>query len=65
VLHWQPELVEEEPINVEEEPLLASLFKPVRNAVWSTQVAARSRLQDVTMAAMTPIYRLQKRLKRR
>jgi 3-oxoacyl-[acyl-carrier-protein] synthase-3 len=65
VVHWQPELVEEEPINVKEVPVLASLFKPVRNAVWSTQVAARSRLQDVTMAAMTPIYRLQKRLKRR
>jgi 3-oxoacyl-[acyl-carrier-protein] synthase III len=63
VLHWQP--VEEELINVDESPLLASLFKPVRNAVWSTQVAARSRLQDMTIAAMTPIYRLQRRIKRK
>jgi 3-oxoacyl-[acyl-carrier-protein] synthase-3 len=63
VLHWQP--VEEEPINVEESPLLSSLFKPMRNAVWSTQVAARARLQDMTMAAMTPIYRLQRRIKRK
>lgn len=65
VLHWQPEQVEEEPINVEESPLLASLFKPVRNAVWSTQVAARVRLQDMTIAAMTPIYRLQRRIRRK
>jgi 3-oxoacyl-[acyl-carrier-protein] synthase-3 len=64
-LHWQPEQVEEELINVEESPLLASLFKPVRNAMWSTQVAARSRLQDMTIAAMTPIYRLQRRIKRK
>jgi 3-oxoacyl-[acyl-carrier-protein] synthase-3 len=65
VLHWQPERTEEKPINVNESPLLASLFKPVRNAVWSTQVAARSRLQDMTIAAMTPIYRLQRRIKRK
>jgi 3-oxoacyl-[acyl-carrier-protein] synthase-3 len=68
VVHWQPEPVEEAPINVEESPLLSSLFKPVtrvRNAVWSTQVAARSRLQDVTLAAMTPIYRLQRFIRRR
>ncbi|MBN1814088.1 MAG: ketoacyl-ACP synthase III [Anaerolineae bacterium] len=65
VLHWQPERVEEGLINVEESPLLASLFKPMRNAVWSTQVAARSRLQDMTIAAMTPIYRLQRRIKRK
>lgn len=65
VLHWQPEQAEEKPINVNESPLLASLFKPVRNAVWNTQVAARSRLQDMTIAAMTPIYRLQRRIKRK
>jgi 3-oxoacyl-[acyl-carrier-protein] synthase-3 len=65
VLHWQPERVEESPINVDESPLLSSLFKPVRNAVWNTQVAARARLQDVTMAAMTPIYRLQRRIRRK
>jgi 3-oxoacyl-[acyl-carrier-protein] synthase-3 len=68
VLHWQPERMEEAPISVEDSPLLANLFKPVarvRNAVWSTQVIARARLQDVTLAAMTPIYRWQKRLKRR
>jgi 3-hydroxy-3-methylglutaryl CoA synthase len=63
VLHWQP--VEEDLINVDESPLLTSLFKPVRNAVWNTQVAARSRLQDMTIAAMTPIYRLQRRIKRK
>jgi len=63
VLYWQP--VEEELINVEESPLLSSLFKPMRNAVWSTQVAARARLQDMTMAAMTPIYRLQRRIRRK
>ncbi|MBN1979022.1 MAG: ketoacyl-ACP synthase III [Anaerolineae bacterium] len=65
VLHWQPESEVEELINVEDSPLLASLFKPVRNAVWSTQVAARARLQDMTMAAMTPIYRLQRRIMRK
>jgi 3-oxoacyl-[acyl-carrier-protein] synthase-3 len=68
VLHWQPERVAEQPIRVDDWPLLANLFQPVtrvRNAVWSTQVAARSRLQDVTLAAMTPISRLQRRLTRR
>ena len=68
VLHWQPEPVAEEPIAVEDWPLLSNLFQPVtrvRNAVWSTQVAARARLQDVTLAAMTPISRWQKRLRRR
>jgi len=68
VLHWQPELAEEEPINVDDWPLLSNLFKPVtrvRNAVWNTQVAARSRLQDATLAAMTPIHRLQQRIKQR
>ena len=68
VLHWQPEPVAEEPIAVEDWPLLSNLFQPVtrvRNAVWSTQVAARARLQDVTLAAMMPISRWQKRLRRR
>ncbi len=67
VLHWQPERVTEAPISVTESPLLSNLFRPVvqvRNAVWSTQVLARARLQDVTLAAMTPFYRWQKRLKR-
>lgn len=67
VLHWQPERVAEAPIAVTESPLLANLFRPVvqvRNAVWSTQVAARARLQDVTLAAMTPLARWQKRLRR-
>jgi len=66
VLHWQPEPVAEEPIRVEDWPLLSSLFQPVtrvRNAVWSTQVAARARLQDATLAAMTPISRWQRRLR--
>ncbi len=64
VLHWQP--VAEEPIRVEDWPLLSSLFQPVtrvRNAVWSTQVAARARLQDATLAAMMPISRWQRRLR--
>jgi hypothetical protein len=65
VLHWQPEPGEGELINVEDSPLLASLFNPVKNAVWSTQVAARARLQDMTIAAMTPIYRLQRRIMRK
>ena len=65
VLHWQPERANEDLISVDESPLLSSLFKPVRNVVWSTQVAARSRLQDMTIAAMTPIYRLQRRIKRK
>lgn len=67
VLHWQPERVAEEPIRVEDWPLLSNLFQPVtrvRNAVWSTQVAARTRLQDMALAAMRPIYRWQRRLKR-
>ncbi|MFL7792820.1 MAG: beta-ketoacyl-ACP synthase III [Anaerolineae bacterium] len=65
VLHWQPEPESEGLINVEDSPLLASLFKPVRNAVWNTQVAARARLQDMTIAAMTPIHRLQRRIMRK
>jgi len=68
VLHWQPEKVAEEPIRVEDWSLLSSLFQPVirvRNAVWHTQVAARARLQDVTLAAMTPINQWQRRLRRR
>jgi 3-oxoacyl-[acyl-carrier-protein] synthase-3 len=68
VLHWQPEPVKEQPINVDDWPLLSNLFKPVtrvRNAVWSSQVAARSRLQDMRLAAMVPIYQLQQRIKRR
>ncbi|MFQ6102419.1 MAG: beta-ketoacyl-ACP synthase III [Anaerolineae bacterium] len=66
VLHWQP--VPEESIRVEDWPLLSNLFQPVarvRNAVWSTQVTARARLQDMTLAAMTPIYRWQRRFRRR
>ena len=68
VLHWQPEPVAEEPIRVEDWPLLSNLFQPVtrmRNAAWSAQVSARSRLQDATMAAMEPIYRWQRRFKRK
>jgi len=68
VLHWQPEKVAKEPIRVEDWPLLANLFQPVtrvRNAVWSTQVAARARLQDVTLAAMAPINEWQRRFRRR
>jgi 3-oxoacyl-[acyl-carrier-protein] synthase-3 len=67
VLHWQPERVQDEPIRVEDWPLLANLFQPVtrvRNAVWSTQVAARARLQDMALAAMTPINEWQQRLRR-
>jgi 3-oxoacyl-[acyl-carrier-protein] synthase-3 len=68
VLHWQPEKLAPEPILVEESPLLSSLFEQVsitkvRNAVWGAQVNARARLEDVAMAAMAPIYRLQKRLR--
>ncbi|NIV36052.1 MAG: beta-ketoacyl-ACP synthase III [Anaerolineae bacterium] len=66
VLHWQPEEETEEPIAVEDWPLLSNLFQPVtrvRNAVWSTQVAARARLQDMALAAMTPISQWQRRLR--
>jgi 3-oxoacyl-[acyl-carrier-protein] synthase-3 len=66
VLHWQPEKEAPEPILVEDWPWLANLFQPVttvRNAVWSTQVTARSRLQDLAMAAMAPISQLQRRLR--
>jgi len=66
VLHWQPEKVAEEPIRVEDWPLLSNLFQPVprvRNAVWSTQVAARARLQDMAMAAMVPINQWQRRFR--
>jgi 3-oxoacyl-[acyl-carrier-protein] synthase-3 len=66
VLHWQPEKLAAEPILVENWPLPESLFQPVvkvRNAVWSTQVNARARLQDLAMAAMTPIYRWQRRFR--
>lgn len=66
VLHWQPEKVTEAPILVEDWPMLSSLFQPVtkvRNAVWSTQVNARARLQDLAMAAMTPINRWQRRFR--
>ncbi|OQY23546.1 MAG: hypothetical protein B6I35_03460 [Anaerolineaceae bacterium 4572_32.2] len=65
VLHWQP--VAEEPIAVDDWPLLSNLFQPVtrvRNAVWSTQVTARARLQDMALAAMTPISQWQRRFKR-
>jgi 3-oxoacyl-[acyl-carrier-protein] synthase-3 len=67
VLHWQPERVAAESIRVEDWPLLSNLFQPVtrvRNAVWSTQVAARARLQDVALAAKTPIDQWQRRLRR-
>lgn len=66
VLHWQPEKLAPEPILVEDWPWLANLFQPVttvRNAVWSTQVTARSRLQDLAMAAMAPIQQWQRRLR--
>ena len=66
VLHWQPEQVAEEAIRAEDWPLPASLFRPVtqvRNAVWSTQVAARARLQDAAMAAMAPINAWQRRIR--
>ncbi|MBL7065188.1 MAG: ketoacyl-ACP synthase III [Anaerolineae bacterium] len=68
VLHWQPERVAEEPIRVDDWPLLTNLFQPVtrvRNAVWSTQVATRARLQDIAMAAVMPINQWQHRLRRR
>ncbi len=72
VLHWQPERVEEESIRVEDWPLLSNLFQPVtrpvtrvRNIMWSTQVAARARLQDMRLAAMVPINQWQRRLRRR
>jgi len=67
VLHWQPERVAEEPIRVEDWPLLSNLFQPVtrvRNAVWGTQVAVRARLQDAALAAMIPISQWQRRLRR-
>ena len=67
VLHWQPERVAEEPILVEDWPLLSNLFQPVtrvRNAVWGTQVAVRARLQDAALAAMIPISQWQQRLRR-
>jgi 3-oxoacyl-[acyl-carrier-protein] synthase-3 len=66
VLHWQPEPEAATPILVENWPLPASLFEPVtkvRNAVWSTQVNARARLQDLAMAAMTPISKWQRRFR--
>jgi len=54
VLHWQPKPAPVEAIRVDDWPLLSNLFQPVnrmKNAVWSTQVNARSRLQDMAMAA--------------
>ncbi len=68
VLHWQPERVAEKPIRVEDWPLLSNLFQPVtrvRNAMWSTQVAARARLQDMRLAAMAPINQWQRRRRHR
>ncbi len=65
-LHWQPEKVDQEPILVEDWPLLSNLFQPVtkvRNAVWSTQVNTRARLQDLALAARVPINQFQKRLR--
>lgn len=67
VLHWQPERVAGEAIAVDNWPLLSSLFQPVskvRNAVWSTQVQARARLQDLALAAMMPINQWQRRLRK-
>jgi 3-oxoacyl-[acyl-carrier-protein] synthase-3 len=67
VLHWQPQPVDEAPILVENWPLLSELFQPVtrmRNAVWSTQVAARSRLQDMALAAKAPLNQWQQRFRR-
>ncbi len=66
VMHWQPERDSEQPIRVDDWPLLDSLFQPVtrvRNAVWSTQVNARARLQDLAIAARKPINDWQKRLR--
>ena len=66
VLHWQPEKVAVEPILVEDWPTLVNLFQPVtrvRNAVWSTQVAARAWLQDMALAALEPVDQLQRRLR--
>lgn len=67
VLHWQPERAAGEAIAVDNWPLLSSLFQPVnkvRNVVWSTQVQARARLQDLALAAMMPINQWQRRLRR-
>jgi len=66
LLHWQP--TEEEGILVEDWPLPESLRLPVtrvRNAIWSAQVAARARLQDATLAALTPVQRLRRQMRRR
>ena len=72
VLHWQPQPVEEEAILVENWPLLSELFQPVarpvarvRNAVWNTRVAARSRLQDMALAAKGPINQWQQQWQQR
>ena len=65
VLHWEP--VREAPIRVEDWPLFSNLSEPVarvRNAVWSTQVSARARLQDMALAAMGPISQFQRRIRR-
>ncbi len=67
VLHWQPERVAGEAIAVDNWPLFSSLFQPVakvRNAVWSTQVYARARLQDLALAARAPIIQWQRWLRR-
>jgi len=67
VLHWQPEPDQEAGILVEDWPLPDSLRTPVnrvRNALWTAQVSARSRLQDATMAALAPVYRLRRQLRR-
>jgi 3-oxoacyl-[acyl-carrier-protein] synthase-3 len=65
MIHWEPEPADV-PISVEEACGLSNLFAPVthvRNAVWNTRVAARARLDDLTMAAMEPVHRLQRRIK--
>jgi 3-oxoacyl-[acyl-carrier-protein] synthase-3 len=67
VFHWQPEPLEEEAILAEDWPLPVSWRMPVlrmRNALWSAQVTARARLQDATMAALTPVYRLRRQIRR-
>ncbi len=68
VFHWEPVPPEGAPILVEDWPLPERLRLPtmtqVRNTIWSTQVAARARLQDATMAAATPVHRWRRRFRR-
>jgi 3-oxoacyl-[acyl-carrier-protein] synthase-3 len=63
-IHWQPEEVEA--ILAEGWPIPEHLVIPVtraRNALWSAQVAARSKLQDAAISATTSVYRLRKMLR--